>query len=370
MYQDEGNGIGGATVTSEGNEVEGKPSEDVRVRVFTGLYEDGFKVGMDEGRKNPDPKTEERLAAHAETSAKCLTAAPYDHAGNIADSHTEEHRKRLLEEDNDRAEEIEHATAEVRDKDREKASLPQPEQPSGTPYALGSICTAGISATTAPTLHDVFFAKLIPDSVDALTASWVAGVVLAGGIVMSLLSSAKHRVARWAGWIGLAAGIGFGFAFLALRLASATTEQERFVALGLAILEFVALLVVELKAHGIRREWEAYRQDTPALATAEAKLTAAKTYLEGRIAARNECRRQIEAIEQRVARRESLVRSAKVIMEAAKAAVLMGYHHACSATRGNLTRGPVGVPTREEIKERLRRNPIVASFLSGSDDSE
>ena len=57
--------------------VHGRPDGEP-ITVFVGQYEAGFKVGVDEGSKKPEEKTEQRLAEHAASAAQCLSAAPYD----------------------------------------------------------------------------------------------------------------------------------------------------------------------------------------------------------------------------------------------------------------------------------------------------
>lgn len=328
-----------------------------------GLYTRGYEVALDQGHIEADLATEERLATFAETSAKCLAAATYDPAGNVADRLMEEAHQRNLNMLGRLEQEVQHARAALRERERELAALGTRPLAPETPLLLGVLGTLAISVTTTATFHDVIFAKLLTSHEQAFIAAGLCGMLLAGAIVWGILSSAAHEGSGPQEWFWTVVGCLFGLAQLLLRFGSVHTERGRYIAYGLAGIEVAVVLGLELFARGHRQSWRAFRQTIAGYEAAEQQVGAARAFLRDRATDLQGCQDRIGEHQRAVTERESLVRSTPLVCDVARETVLMGYAHGRAANRGHLHGSITPTPSRQEILARLGGAPSATSPL-------
>jgi len=333
----------------------GRP-DGTPITFYVGQFEGGYTQAVASGKNERDPKTEQQGAAFAENSARALGAAAFDPENNAADRHIREHREREVAKLALIEEQIQHAAVARRDAERALADEGDPPERPETPYLVGLLGALGIAVTITLTLHDLVFVRVFDVPEQAITASAVCGLLISGLSVYGLLGSARHPLSLPAHgfYVGLCAL--FGVSLLALRLGAGSTERDKWIGVGFAGLELVAVLIVELYTYGLRQRWQAYESSAASYAKAAAAASAAAAYEADRLQARSALQEEIDLIESKIAKRESLVRSTPLVVAAARDSWILGYLHGIEGNRAHLVSGrTIRKLNSEEIAALLAR---------------
>ena len=299
------------------------------------------------------PETETRLADYAEQSAEALGAAPYDPSGNAADRIFEDARLRDLAELQLVKEQAQEARAQVGQKERDAADAGPRTAPPPFPAMVAVLGMLGISITLCLTFHDLVFASLLSDSAQAIMASFLCGALIAGLITWGLLAGAQHEGSERTHWGWMALGLLFGVGLLLMRLSASTSSGEQVLAWGFAILEVSAVLILELFAYGLRREWRTYRERNDVVLVREEQVAAAQRAWEDRKAATEELERRIAEREEASRKREGVARALGAVRNSARSAIVAGYRTGIEANRARLRGASVTRPTTKEIRGLL-----------------
>lgn len=332
--------------------VDGRPGEDL-IPLEADIHQKGYHQACRSGDIDENPQTVERLIALAEESASRLAAAPYDPAGNLADGHHEAARQRALVDLTERRQQEAYARVAVTDRRCELAAHgPAPEEPR-FPILVGLLGMLGVALTLTITFHDLVFVRVLPGGAQAIVASFLSGLILAGTVTWGLLAGASHEGSERSHWGWMLIGLAFGAGLLLMRLSVARTDGERLLGYGFAIAEVVAVMVLELFASGLRREWARYRRELGPFVAAQQQVAVAEqrhAALEEGLAASEE---RVAALDHEVRVRESLVRANGAIRSAARAAILAGYRRGIDENRGHRAGFADRPPTKDEILARV-----------------
>jgi hypothetical protein len=328
------------------------------IPVESGLLRHGYKVGVDSGRREPDPDTEATLRDFAGDSAQRLAAAPFCPKENSSDAEAQRDYESVLSDLDQAKDQVENARTRTCECERELAAQqPEPTQPK-PPFLVGLLGVLGIATTLAFSLNDLMFAngKLFPDHQQGLFVAWIVGAILAGLITWSMLSGASQEGSGKRHWWGVGVGVAFGFGLLLLRMSTVRGDGERLVAWGFAVLEVVAVVVVDLYANGLRRGWETYRRRRPGYCEATFNLESARKHVQDREAAVQALEARAERFREAIRFRESLVRSTTLVRAAAERAIITGYRQGIEQNRGR-RRGAEQLPDDDgDILSRLGRS--------------
>jgi len=354
-----GKGNGSHSQPTGSTEIFGQPNNDP-ISIYIGLWKRGFDLAVDQGIEVIRPEDEQMLAAFAEAAADCNSAAPFDPEKNVADRYAEERRQHDLAELERAEQEVAYANAAYRDRVRERADLGRRPVEPPPPILAWLVGILGLSIAMILALHDLVFAKLFPETGQAMVAATACGMVIAGLVVWVVLDGAKFEqpLALHVGLILVC--LGFGAALLALRLGAAKGDKDLWVAYGFTGLEVVSMLLLEIYANGLRREWRRFFKEDMAFAVADEHVAAAEEHRTERLEYLSLCRDRVNRHDQAVAKRESLVRAAELNRKSAREAYTAGHRCGAAWNHGHLHGTALRRPTREEILEQLgARIPLV-----------
>ena len=358
MSNENGRGNGNGNVQGHGKgdnakpHIFGRPTGDP-ITFYGSFYDYGHKYALDQGADERQAEVEERLRSFAGQSALCLAASPYDPEGNPADRLSEERHERDLADLRDREQEVAHARAELRDRERDLAGKEERERPEA-PSLIALLAVLAIAVTMTLTFHDLVFAKLFAATIQAVLAAAVCGIFISGLVAWGTLAAAKHESSILIHCLSVGICLLFSLALLFLRMGGAHGERDHWIAYGFAGIELASLLVVEVFAYGLRREWKRFRETHRDRSLALQHVETARGFLEDRVADRDACRKRLLDHDEAVAERESSVKSASLVASAAEEAIVLGYRHGLAANQGHLFGNITLRPTREEVLERLR----------------
>ena len=134
----------------------------------------------------------------------------------------------------------------------------EPIEP-GMPWLMAILSIAGVAFTLCLSFYDLIFVRFLARN-QALAAGLFAGAVVAGPVVMGILGGARRHGAgglverlMWG-----VVGTGFGVGLVLMRLSTASGVADILLSCGLAFVELVILLAVELTAHSLavgHRHW-------------------------------------------------------------------------------------------------------------------
>jgi hypothetical protein len=265
----------------------------------------------------------------------------------------EEAHQRALVQLKKLEQQVEHGRAALRDRERELAALGDPPVHPPAPWVIGLLGTLGIAATMVLTFHDIIFARLVAATDRALILSGLFGLPFAALVVWGLISDAEHERAKWTHWIWVGVVLLFGMALVLIRSSGGHSDADRLLGYGLAGLEMVSLIIIELFVHGLRLRFARYREERGAFAVAEQHVAVAKNHLADRLQDYEACRAELREHDRQVSERESLVRSTPLAVAASREAVLLGYEHGLAAMQGHLHGASTRLPERDEIVARL-----------------
>lgn len=333
---------------TEPNRLFGQPDAAL-IQVCRDAYEAGFNIGMERGSDEFDPNVARDVGAAAEADAYAHGAWPYD-PRQPADRLAEDDYTRTRDEEGKAQHAMEHTRAALRAREMERAAMgDEPEVPS-SPIVVAILVTLGVSLTTMPTLHDVFFARLFVVPNQAIVASALCGIALAAALTSAIFSSAKLESAVGT-WAAIATAALFGVAFVCLRLAAGNV----LLAIGLALIEAACLVVAERYARALRMAWATYRTQRAAYAIADEQVGAAQKQYDERREELADCRQRIAAHRAMVTSREDAARAAMIAATLARDCAVRGYRQALAHVHGRLY-GTTGRPPS--------RDDVIAAILS------
>ena len=214
---------------------------------------------------------------------------------------------------------VAHARAALRDRRMELAALGPPPEPPGSMLLAGLLGALAIALTLALSIHDLVFARVLGGQVAPLIAAFVASTILASALVFGLLqASGTHPswevdtesgslvpTRSFRDWKWTAVGLAFGAALYCMRASALVTVQERWLAVGLALYEVVAITVLELYAGSWRAAQAQFLERDGTYSAAQAQVQVADTWLVGREVLLRACRASIEAFQREVEDRDA-----------------------------------------------------------------
>lgn len=339
-----------------------EPSDSRAIRFHAGLYRHGYQVAREQGDELANSDTEKQLASFASSAAKCLQTSAYDPAGNSADRCLEEQRQRDLTQVKEVEHQIKHARARLREDEDDLAKHGEAPAAPAAPLLVGLLSALAVAITLAFALHDLVTVKLIHVTERALIAAGFCATVLAAAIVLGMLSSIRNTAdhdkdRRW-----LFGSLLFSSSLLLMRLSVAKETPQYLIAFGFAGSELAILLVLDALTQGLRARRRQYEAEQKAYTAAERKVAVSMRYLDERQRELSECNRRVAAHDRQLAEREELLRTAPAIAEAAREAIILGYHHGVAANRGYLNGSKIRPPSDDEIIARLSGyRPVAAS---------
>lgn len=217
----------------------------------TGLCRHGRNRALQSGTTESRPEDVEALTEHARAIAKQTYRDKYDPSANAHDAMHETEYKRLLKQRTDAEATEEQAAANLRDAEIKHAATPKAgPKPQAHPLLVAGF-TLAITATVAPTLHDLI---AVNDDMLAWFFAALSSAFIGFMVTWAILSCRGSKV-EWAGVIG---GVILGIGLCAVRLSATGDGGDKGIAVGLTVVEIATVVLIEWVASGLRAkdsEW-------------------------------------------------------------------------------------------------------------------
>lgn len=302
------------------------------------LYAEARDTARRSGRTAPDPSVLETVKTMADRAVAKIFGEGFDPFRNPGDKLDQTEYDEAIHDRSGFKQQVAYGRASLRDRSNEAAAFGFPPERPAKAWLLLILAILAVALTLAPTFHDLLFAAILKNSSQALFSSVMAGAMLGGFLAWGVLGRAEHprgssiieRV------LGAAVGVSFGVGLYLMRLSVATTDAEKYLALGFAIVEASIVLLLELFAAGLGRKWRKYEELIPEISAAHERVRVAKEHLDAREGQLREAEEKIQRHIDHVHHRERDARVAKQMKEAARAIAIAGYHKGLEENRGHV----------------------------------
>ncbi len=299
------------------------------------VFEEARDMARHSGRVQPEDGVLRSVEQMADRTVAGIFGEGYDPKVHAEDALHEAEYKELIGDRSGARQQLGYARASYRELAFRAASLFLPRVPD-TPWLLLILVVLAIAITLAPTFHDLLFAAMLANPAQAAYASIVAGVMIGGCFSWAMLSRVDHPEGeRFLSRLQLTViGILFGIALLVMRLGVATSDEERLIAIGFALLETSIVLLIEAFAAGLARKWIRYMDSLPEVSIAENRRQASREHLDVTEAELLSAQTGIKSHIQLVHEREARALVARQLNASARAMAVAGYFKGLEQNRG------------------------------------